>query len=167
MRGVLRLYRDDGVEPWLLEELRGPLAEIYGLPVLLGGDFALLAEEFHAGRGQYRSSDALRRLCRLRAGQDLLLALTCADLFVPGLNYVFGEADPRGGCAIVSLARLGSPDRATFLRRALVEAVHEVGHLCRLGHCANPLCVMHFSNSLDDTDRKSERFCPFCRPLLP
>lgn len=167
MKGELKLYRDDGVEPWLLEHLRGPLAETFAAPVVLAGTFALLPEEFHAGRGQYRSIDALRRLCRLRGGRDLLLTLTSADLFVPGLNYVFGEADPRGGCAIVSLARLGSPVRGTFLRRALVEAVHEVGHLCRLKHCSNPLCVMHFSDSLADTDRKSESLCPTCRALLP
>jgi hypothetical protein len=29
-----------------------------------------------------------------------------------------------------------------------METVHELGHLLNLGHCPNPRCVMHFSNSL-------------------
>ena len=75
-------------------------------------------------------------------------------LFVPNLNYVFGEADIENGVCIISLSRLRQefydqkPDKVLFLRRTLKEAVHELGHTYGLGHCANPKCVMHFSNSL-------------------
>jgi len=54
-----------------------------------------------------------------------------------------------------------------FLRRALTEAVHEVGHLLGIGHCPQPTCVMHFSNSLYDTDRKGPTFCSRCQEFLP
>jgi archaemetzincin len=41
--------------------------------------------------------------------------------------------------------------------------VHELGHVFGLEHCPDPECVMHFSNSLLDTDRKSTSFCSQCR----
>ncbi len=82
------------------------------------------------------------------------------DLTVPGLNFVFGLADPARGAAVISLARLypefyGQPrDPRRFKERAVKEAVHELGHLLGLGHCPDPACVMSFSNSLADTDRR-------------
>jgi archaemetzincin len=46
------------------------------------------------------------------------------------------------------------------------EAVHELGHMFGLDHCSDLRCVMHFSNSLADTDRKGRDFCPSCRARL-
>ena len=45
-------------------------------------------------------------------------------------------------------------DENLFRERALTEAVHELGHTYGLGHCPVSTCVMHFSNSLHDTDLK-------------
>jgi archaemetzincin len=90
------------------------------------------------------------------------------DLYGPSLNFVFGEADLGNRVAIISLSRLSpgfygfSEDVERFQERALKEAVHELGHTYGLGHCSNPLCVMHFSNSLLDTDIKKATFCPEC-----
>jgi archaemetzincin len=47
-------------------------------------------------------------------------------------------------------------------RRALTEAVHELGHVYGLDHCERQDCVMWFSNTLTETDRKGSRFCPVC-----
>jgi len=58
-------------------------------------------------------------------------------------------------------------DEDLFLKRTLKEAVHEIGHIFKLGHSSNPKCVMHFSNSLSDTDRKDCKFCNSCKRLLP
>jgi len=104
--------------------------------------------------------------------RHLALVITDVDLYVPTLNFVFGLADLRRGAAVVSLARLdprfygqaSNPKR--LHERALKEAVHELGHLLGLGHCANPACIMFFSNTLADTDRKGPGFCPACRRQL-
>ncbi|MEA2005134.1 MAG: hypothetical protein U9O50_02570 [Acidobacteriota bacterium] len=47
-----------------------------------------------------------------------------------------------------------------------MEAVHELGHTYGLSHCPDAKCVMHFSNSLLDTDKKSASFCTHCHKLL-
>jgi archaemetzincin len=45
--------------------------------------------------------------------------------------------------------------------RTLKEANHELGHTFGLHHCEN-VCVMKFSNSLADTDKKPAIFCDTC-----
>lgn len=39
-----------------------------------------------------------------------------------------------------------------FFERTVKEAVHEIGHLKGLSHCPDSGCVMHFSNSLRDSE---------------
>jgi archaemetzincin len=98
-----------------------------------------------------------------------MLALVDLDLYVPGLNFVFGLADLPGRRAVVALPRLregfygGQDDAEVFLTRVTKEAVHELGHTFGLQHCTNRRCVMVFSNSLEDTDRKEQTFCSACR----
>jgi archaemetzincin len=94
------------------------------------------------------------------------------DLYSPGLNYIFGVAEPSLGMAIISLYRLkperyGLPHNERLLQeRAIKEAIHELGHTYYLSHCPDPRCVMHFSNTLVDTDKKDACFCSRCRQRL-
>jgi archaemetzincin len=53
-----------------------------------------------------------------------------------------------------------------FQQRIIKETVHELGHLFRLSHCEKRNCVMHFSNSLKDTDFKDYNFCDRCIAML-
>lgn len=72
-------------------------------------------------------------------------------------------ADVRQKSAVISLFRLrADADEETFHRRAVKEAVHELGHTWGLSHCPHPRCVMRFSNSLEDTDRKETEWCGSC-----
>ncbi len=91
-----------------------------------------------------------------------VIGVTEVDLYVPGLNFVFGEAECPGNFAIISLHRLKNPNRGLYLKRVLIEAVHELGHTFGLPHCKNHLCVMHFSNSIVETDIKGTEFCKDC-----
>lgn len=122
-------------------------------------------------RRQYASTPLLRMLPR-RGVFGRVLGVTEADLFAPGLNFIFGEAELGGQAAVISRCRLheefrGSPANAELLRRrTLTEAIHELGHTLGLGHCESEGCVMHFSNTLADADRKGTSFCRRCRESL-
>jgi archaemetzincin len=121
-------------------------------------------------RGQYSSNrlvDALIARADGLAGEEWTLAVTAADLFAPGRDFVFGEAALGGAWAVVSLARLDSPDGRDLLRpRLLVEALHELGHLAGLSHCDRPACAMARAAHPEHIDRKEPAFCPDCLATL-
>jgi archaemetzincin len=119
------------------------------------------APSYHPHRRQHNAEILLDRV-RLAPGH-CILGVTNRDLYVEGLHFVFGLADSPGKAAVISLCRLSAgADETTFHARAVKEAVHELGHTRGLGHCADPRCVMAFSNSLADTDRKQKEFCSRC-----
>ncbi|HIE16975.1 MAG TPA: hypothetical protein EYP71_02130 [Dehalococcoidia bacterium] len=157
----------------VLEELRRRLAQAFGCSVKIMPGIDSLDQSYDSRRGQYLAAALLAKLKALGVAKDeKVLGLVDVDLYAPGLNFVFGQADPAAGIAIVSLRRLRQefyglpPDAPLFLDRATKEAVHELGHTWSLGHCPNVKCVMHFSNSLADTDRKQATFCSQCCPKL-
>jgi len=131
-------------------------------------------DAYNAARHQYHSTTILDRIQDYaeKSQADRVLGVTDADLYVPRLNFVFGEAQCSGRSAVISLFRLRPefygrpPSRDLFVERSVKEAVHEVGHTLGLGHCSNPACIMFFSNSILDTDRKKLAFCEKCYPLL-
>lgn len=172
MSFAVDICRSAEVDPELILHLRERLEEVFACPVAETGNFELPPGDYHAGRQQYHAPSLLHRLRGRRREPACLLAVTGADLFAPGLSFVFGEADLAGRCAVISLARLREPylgfplTAQRVAQRALVEAVHELGHLLGLGHCRRPECVMRFSNTLADTDRKRAEFCPRCLLLL-
>ncbi|MBD3342132.1 MAG: archemetzincin, partial [Candidatus Lokiarchaeota archaeon] len=55
--------------------------------------------------------------------------------------------------------------QALFEKRILKEAIHELGHTFNLKHCKSK-CVMQFSESLYEADKKPLEYCSTCKKHL-
>jgi archaemetzincin len=159
----ITICADPDVPADILDDISEGLRAAFDQPVRRGQVLFLEWPELDSIRQQYLA-DAV--LSRMSEQHGLTLGIVLEDLYSPGLNFVFGLAKPALGRCVISLSRLASPDRGLFLRRARIEAVHEVGHLLHLPHCTSPACVMRFSNSLADTDQKEATPCPECKQRL-
>lgn len=117
-------------------------------------------------------SDDISRRITVDVVNERALVITDVDLYMPDLDFVFGFADAKKGICVISLTRLRNefygfkPDNNLFIARAVKEAVYELGRSWGLDHCPNLKCVMNFTNSLSDTDRKRNTFCPACQNKL-
>ncbi len=157
----------------ILSHLAARLEGKFSLGCEIGSAAELPGRAHDSHRNQYVSTfflDEIKSLLPREATRGL--GVVEVDLFVPGLNFVFGEAELTGDSAVISLCRLYpeffglEADQRLLNQRTLKEAVHELGHTFGLRHCKDPHCVMHFSNSIADTDIKREDFCVDCSDLL-
>ena len=168
--GILRIGQ---VDSYIVNRIHENLQMIFpNTKCALIDDMLPIAEiAFEIAREQYRSDVILAKVQSFAAkekGVDRVLGIVDLDLFVPNLNFVFGEAECPGRAALISLWRLRPEfygkraNTEVFLERSTKEAVHELGHTLGLTHCTNVFCVMFFSNSIFDSDRKRSFFCNKC-----
>lgn len=156
----------------VMDWLRNDLTKVFNRQVFIVKGMPEPDYAYHKKRDQYLSTAILNAIMRKKeyTPYEKIFGIVDHDLFVPELNFVFGQASPKA--ALISLTRLRQTfyhlpeDQNLFHQRILTEAVHELGHTFGLGHCGNPRCVMFFSNSLKDTDRKGSEFCPDCKSKL-
>ncbi len=155
----------------ILEAAADEIRRVYGFrtdiaPLLDQVEFA-----YDEDRNQYYSTPILERLAALAPEHVLkVLGFTRADLFIPILTHVYGEAQLGGRACIVSTHRLneGFPNifNDTYKQRVAKEGIHELGHTLGLRHCRERNCIMHYARTVEDVDRKSDQLCRYCRVLL-
>lgn len=166
---AIRLVPIGRIEQRLLTYLSCQIEKTFPFSVKQDEALAHPAYAYNRRRDQYKSDFILTRLQKLdREGTEKVLGVVDLDLYTPGLNFVFGQASMGGEVALIALPRLRPEfyrlpkDEELYYSRAIKEAVHELGHTFGLVHCEKRECVMHFSNTLTDTDYKGKESCGDC-----
>ncbi|WP_457600802.1 archaemetzincin family Zn-dependent metalloprotease [Hydrogenivirga sp.] len=161
--GYIYMTSFGGVENRLLIASARNVKEVFGLEVRLSSVPFPPRLGLNPVRNQYHAGALLSYLRQLSFPELVrMLALVDFDLYEEGLNFVFGEAELGGRNAVVSVFRLRHPNERVTFDRTFKEVNHEIGHTFGLTHCADTRCVMSFSNSLADVDRKTRYFCKTC-----
>ena len=160
------------VDPAVLAMLKEGIAGVLSADVRSGKAVEPHIDAYDAQRSQYSAETILNDLAA-RGSEDPsehVLGVADCDLYVPDLTFVFGAA--LGGAALISITRLRQEfynrkaDADILYKRMMTEAVHEVGHSYGMRHCFDPACVMFFSRTIGDTDRKGFDFCNACRETI-
>jgi archaemetzincin len=170
--GTIHVLNGSGVDPGALGATVRRLHEVFHASVELHPFQPDLPKVFDPSRGQYHSSGVLKQMLDDLAAHgdpaDKLIGLVDVDLFIPVLTFVYGEAQLKGRCAVVSTFRLrnelyGLPTNEKMFRdRIEKECVHEVGHTYGLVHCRDIECVMRSSTYVEEIDLKGSLLCPSC-----
>lgn len=126
-----------------------------------------------AGREQLDADALLAGLEAVPIPGAVQIGLTTLDVGLSLFTFVFGRARLHGSSALVSLARI-SPERYGLpadpdltARRAVVEFLHEFGHVAGLAHCEDFGCIMRFAANVESIDLRGAVFCPACASALP
>ena len=161
------------VDKKVLAKLKEKLPGIFPMSVkaVIDPEQKLPQSAYDTSRAQYdaqKTLDAISQQLVLTIINERALIITDQDLYVPGVDFVFGLADDKKGVLIVSLARLAGEfygqkaDERLLAERALKEAARELGRSWKLPDCPSQKCVMHPSSSPADIDKERESFCYKC-----
>jgi len=117
-------------------------------------------------------------LINKRNEQNLGMIIAITDLPIysssnDNILFLFGETNLKHRCCVVSSLKLkeqfyNRPDNYNlFEQRVLKETIHEIGHLLTgPDHCFNDLCVMRFSQDIEEIDHKENDLCEKCKIKL-
>jgi archaemetzincin len=159
-----------------LEHIRLTVTNVVHNPAIIQFNRDVAFESaFDIDRNQWNSPQLLDWFYKsFKPKKDsIILLILDVDAYSSGLNFVLGQAFPHRRLGAVYLPRIKEefyglkPNNELFYERMVKECVHELGHIFGFNHCPDMLCVMHFSNSLSDTDFKRKSFCATCRIKKP
>ena len=132
------------IDEVLTGAVRQAIEQQFRVQVTIGEKMPPPADSFSQERRQYRSTRFLDELSKVGHDPRIRLGIAAVDLFVPELNFVFGEASSERCVAVFSIARLDLrfygelADQKKMTHRAVAEAVHELGHVLGSAHCLRP-----------------------------
>jgi len=157
----------DAADDRLMETIRESITRVFRVQARLYRHPDRPTHAFDPRRGQHSSTTILKWLVGREQPGHRTLAITDADLFIPVLTFVYGEAQLGGRAAVVSTARLAIEqehrhDPALVTDRVVKECIHELGHTFGLLHCDTPGCVMTRSVNLIEVDAKRVTLCEPC-----
>jgi len=145
----------------MLERMRVYAEAFFGLPAKVLDPIPMFEDTLDHKRGQYDADMLIRRLAKRRPEDALVhIGISEKDLFVQGLNYVFGVGERRVRCGVYSLTRYETGDLPLFTRRSVNLLAHEAGHIVSINHCVVYACVMQGANSLEEHDSHPMHLCP-------
>jgi hypothetical protein len=117
------MYADVIVHPFgeideaLIGAVRQAVQQRFRVQITIGERKRMPEYSYSQERGQYRSTRFLDELSKVGHYPQIRLGLATVDLFVPELNFVFGEASSEGRIAVFSSApgstllwRAGGPE---------------------------------------------------------
>ena len=187
MKKIICLQRIGDVDPRILIVLQKNLKwffKKYNIKInILPEKLPLLESEYNPYERQYDALKVKERLIKRVNNKDYyrILGVMDEDIYSRYLSRIFGIADtpdmpdmPKHkffGRALITVTRLWekfyrrSENLAQFELRVFKEAIHELGHTFGLGHCED-LCVMRFSKTLNDIDKKPPNYCGACLKKL-
>jgi archaemetzincin len=150
------------------EWLGQTLAKKMGFRLQSGIVSRLPDEAYNSASNQYYAVPILAKLELLKGSEEeIIMAVTDEDLYIPNHNFVFSQANSVGRTAIASLFRLkpeyyGLPEDDDLLKSRLFStSLHELGHLLGLRNCSNE-CVMRLISNVHELDRRADGYCPSC-----
>ena len=171
---LIRLIPIGDIPQSILELVKQELEGIFRSKCRILTKLEVPKDSFNHWRKQYNAEIILNTLENISEVKFIdksipTLLITDIDLYYGGLNFIFGLEDPQRSCAIVSMARLKPEfydqkrNPRILSERLVKEAVHGMGHHLGLEHCSHPFCVMCFSPSVQDVDKKQKYFCDTCK----
>jgi len=158
------------VERDVLEKIGEELKTTYNMVPEIAEPIKIPNVAFVKFRNQYQSNVLLDFLEKVFQGR--ILGVTKEDVYTEGLNFIFGQAKMKGRVALLSISRLNpkffsqNEDKELFEDRYIKEAIHEIGHVLGLEHCPTRGCVMNFSNTIGEVDKKTKYLCDNCKKSL-
>ncbi|MFX1500972.1 MAG: archaemetzincin family Zn-dependent metalloprotease [Promethearchaeota archaeon] len=184
MKRTIGLLRIGDIKESVLIKLRKNLEKSFkGFNLLINiiqEALQLERADYNLNRRQYDASKVLAKIIYFNQEKQFfrILGVIDEDIYSEPLNFVFGLAiNPKikiskmPVAALISITRLRESfyrrveNASLFELRVLKEAIHEIGHTFKLEHCSK-FCIMRFSNSLADTNKKPPKFCDLCQMKL-
>jgi len=161
------------VQVEVLGEIAVALRKVYKFHTRIGRSEEPSMEAYVDARRQYDAEKLLAMAgARQRDSLAAVLGVVDGDMYAGEKNFVFGVHQPEKSAAVIALTRLReefykkTPNTELFQRRAVTEAITQVGRALGLPVCPTKSCVFSAANTLWRLDEKDQLPDSTCQERL-